>query len=128
MAKIEGVIRQILEQTEWVAIATSGEDGPHLVATWGEYVRSMGFDGDRIIIPAGGYHKTEGNLRRGSRIEVLVSSKGVQRAGGSGQGCVLCGTGEVQTSGDAADAVKAKYPWARGALVIAVEDARTQLS
>jgi predicted pyridoxine 5'-phosphate oxidase superfamily flavin-nucleotide-binding protein len=128
MAAIEGDLRAVIEASEWVAIATTGADGPHLAGTWGDYVRDMGFDNDQVIIPAGGYHKTEENLKKNPRVEVLVASRQIQRPNGSGQGCVLSGTGELQTSGKIVDAVKAKYPWARGALVIKVEDAKAQLS
>jgi len=29
MTKIEGTCREVLDKTEWVAIATCGKDGPH---------------------------------------------------------------------------------------------------
>ena len=38
MAKIDGIYREVTEKAEWIAIATTGPDGPHLVATWGDHI------------------------------------------------------------------------------------------
>jgi len=128
MGKIEGKCKEVLEKTEWVAIATCGDDGPHVVATWGDYVRTMGVtDAGVIIIPAGKYNKTEENLRKNNRVELLIASKQVQGSHGPGQGCSLIGKGEVQISGEFAKAAKKSFSWARGALVIKVEQVKTQL-
>jgi hypothetical protein len=83
--------------------------------------------GDLIAFPAGRYHQTETNLRRDNRIQLLVASKKVQGSRSSGQGCLITGTGEILTSGDVVDAVKAKFPWARGALVVHVENFKPHL-
>jgi predicted pyridoxine 5'-phosphate oxidase superfamily flavin-nucleotide-binding protein len=127
MAKIEGVCREVCEATEFVAIVTSGEDGPHVVGNWGHYMRALGIEGDLIVLPAGRYHKTEQNLRRNSRVQLMVASKAVKGTRSPGQGCLISGTGEIVSSGEAFDAVKAKFPWARGALVIKIHEAATQL-
>ncbi|MCX6543221.1 MAG: hypothetical protein NTV05_02265 [Acidobacteria bacterium] len=42
-----------------MAIATTGPDGPHLAATWGDYVRALGVPDNVILIPAGGLQTTE---------------------------------------------------------------------
>lgn len=127
MAKIEGVFREVCEATEFLAIVTSGEDGPHVVGNWGSYLRALGVKDDLIVLPAGRYRKTEQNLRKDNRVQILVASKAVQGTRSPGQGCLLSGTGEIVSSGEVFDAVKAKYPWARGALVIKVQEATTQL-
>lgn len=128
MTEIEGTCREVLEKTEWVAIATCGKDGPHIVATWGDYVRAFGIkDGEPIVIPAGHYDVTEENLRKNSRVELLIASKQVQGNHGPGQGCSISGGGEIQISGKFAEMAKTKFPWARGALVISVEAVKTQL-
>lgn len=128
MAKIEGTCKEVMDKAEWVAIATCGDDGLHLVATWGDYVRAIGIkDGNIIVIPAGKYQKTEANLKKDDRVELLAASKQVQGAHGAGQGCSLTGKGEIQTTGELAEAVRKKFSWARGALVIRVEQVRTQL-
>ena len=127
MTKIEGVCRDVCEATEFVAIVTTGDDGPHVVGNWGDYMRVLGIKENMIIFPAGRYRQTEKNIRRNSHVQLLVASKKVQGTRSAGQGCLIIGTGEILSSGDIVDAVKAKFPWARGAMVVHVEDVKTQL-
>ncbi len=121
------VVREVIEKCEWVAVATVGTDGPHLAATWGDYIRALGVRDDVILIPAGGLRKTEANLKANPRIELLLASRAVRRPQGQGQGCVVSGTGELRATGPEADLAKARFPWARGVLVVKVERASTQL-
>lgn len=127
MNAIDAVTRDLLEKTEFLAIVTQGSDGPHVAGNWGDYLRRLGVDGDRIVLPAGHYHQTESNLRSNNRIQLLAASRAVKGSHGPGQGCVLSGIGSVQADGEAAQRAKAAFPWARGALVIDVEDVRLQL-
>ena len=127
MAKINDVCREVCEATELVAIVTQGEDGPHLVGNWGGYLRALGIGEDVLVFPAGRYLQTEQNLRRNSRIQLLVAAKSVRGTHGPGQGCLIRGTGEIVTEGEVVATVKAKFPWARGALVVRVEEVQTQL-
>jgi len=127
MARIEGVCREVCEATEFVTIVTTGENGPHVVGNWGDYMRVLGIKEDMIVFPAGRYRQTEKNLRENNRIQMLIASKKVQGTRSPGQGCLIVGTGEILSSGGIVDAVKVKFPWARGALVIHVEDVKTQL-
>ncbi len=127
MAKIEGNCRDVCEATEFVTIVTSGDDGPHVVGNWGDYMRALGIGVDTIVLPAGHYRQTEQNLRKNSRVQLLVASRKVQGTRSPGQGYLIAGTAEILSSGEFADAAKAKFPWARGALVIHVEAVRAQL-
>lgn len=127
MNKIEGNCREVCEATEFTTIVTIGDDGPHLVGNWGDYMRKLGIKDDTIVLPAGRYHQTEKNLRKNDRIQLMVASKAVQGTRSPGQGYVILGRGEIVISGEVVEAVKAKFPWARGALVIHVEDVRSQL-
>ena len=127
MTKIEGVCLDVCEATEFVTIVTIGDDGPHVVGNWGDYMRVLGIKENMIIFPAGRYQQTEKNLSRNNRIQLLVASKKVQGSRRAGQGCLIIGTAEILNSGDIVEAVKAKFPWARGAMVIHVEDVKTQL-
>jgi hypothetical protein len=121
MNTITDQIVKLINQTEIVAIATAGEKGPHLVATWGESIANLGVqDGHILLIPAGGYHQTEANLKANDSIELLVGSKQVQGKNGMGTGYRLVGTGKIVDNGEYLDLVKAKYPWARAALVVEV--------
>jgi predicted pyridoxine 5'-phosphate oxidase superfamily flavin-nucleotide-binding protein len=127
MAKIDGVVREVIDKSEWVAIATAGPDGPHLSATWGDYVRALGVEDDTVMIPAGGMLKTEANLQKNPRVELLFASRQVPRPHGMGQGCLLSGTAELLLTGPRADAARSRFPWARGVLVVKVERASTQI-
>lgn len=121
------IARALMDATEFLAIVTNGPDGPHLVGNWGDYARKLGFDGRRLVLPAGRYHKTEENLRRDGRVQVMVASRAVQGSRGPGQGAVVSGRGSVVSDGELADRVRAAFPWARGALVIDIESVATQL-
>jgi len=120
--KFDDKAKEVFEKTEIVCIGTCGKKGPHLVATWGDYVRTIGIqDPGTIVIPAGGYRKTEVNLSTNDRVEVIIASKEVEGTNSMGKGFLFSGRGEIQKSGELAELAKSKYPWARGALVIYVE-------
>ena len=127
MSAIDAVTRDLLEHTEVLPLVTQGPDGPHVVGNWGDYARRLGFDDGRIVLPAGHYHQTEENLRRDNRIQMMAGSRAVRGSRGPGQGCVIRGTASVQTEGEAFDRTRAAFPWARGALVIAIESIQMQL-
>lgn len=125
--KIEGNCREVCEATEFVAMVTAGDDGPHLVGNWGDYMRALGVEENRIVLPAGRYHTTERNLGKNSRIQLMVASRSVQGTRSPGQGYVIEGSARIVSSGELFDKVKARYPWARGAMVIDVKEVRAQL-
>lgn len=128
MTEFDAVYTELWNKTEWAAIATSGSDGPHVVGVWGKDLRSLNGElADVVILPAAGFRETEENLKRDSRIELLIASRDVQGSHGPGQGCSFSGTGEVQTSGPNADRAKQRFSWARGALVIKIERAKLHL-
>ena len=124
---VADICRRVCAETEFVAIVTNGIDGPHLVGNWGDYMRTLGASEDTILLPAGRYQETERNLARDDRIQLLVASKKVQGTRSTGQGCLISGRGKVVTSGELAEKVKQSFRWARGALVIQVEEIKTQL-
>jgi len=127
MPLLEGACREVLDQTEVVAMVTTGEDGPHITATWGDYVRTLGIGEDRLVIPAGFYRQMEANLARNNAIQILVASRNVQGTIGAGQGFTLRGTGRIVDSGEDMDRVKANFAWARGALIVDVTEAVAHL-
>lgn len=105
-----------------MTIATYGENDPHLVATWGDLIRSLDInDGKTIIIPVGGYHQTERNLKEDNQIDLLVGSKQVQGKNSPGTGYRLVGRAEIIASGKHAELTRLIFSWARGAQVIKVE-------
>ena len=128
MARIEGKCKEVIEKAEWVAVATHGADGPHLAGTWGEYIRALGIrDDEFVLVPTGGYHKTEQKLMEDNTIEMLWASRQVEGTYGPGKGCKIRGTGELQTTGQFAEAAKEKFPWARGVLVVRAVEVIEQL-
>jgi hypothetical protein len=127
MALIENACRATLEATEFVTIVTQGEAGPHLSATWGDYIRTLGIADDTLLVPVGYLQETEANLRRDPRVQVLAASRQVPGTHGPGQGCLLTGTAEILLAGDLLQQVQSQFPWARGVMVIHVETAKTQL-
>jgi len=127
MALIEGVCKEVIDKSEWVAIATAGKEGPHLVATWGDYVQTLDASGETFVIPAGRMQETERNISADNRIELLFASRQVQGSRSPGQGCCVSGTAEFQYAGAAMEKLKSRFPWARAALVVTVTSAKTQL-
>lgn len=127
MALIEDACLQTLEAAEYVTIVTQGEKGPHVSATWGDYIRALGIGEDSLVVPVGHMQETEANLKQNHRVQVLAASRQVMGSYGPGQGCLLAGTAEIQTEGELVEKVKERFPWARGAMLIQVESAKTQL-
>jgi predicted pyridoxine 5'-phosphate oxidase superfamily flavin-nucleotide-binding protein len=124
--KIEGTCRQVCETTEFVAIVTADEDGPHVVGHWGNYM-FLDLEEGMIAFPVGRYQKTGENLKKNPRVQLLAASKKVQGTKSMGQGCLMSGTAEIVAAGPAVEAVRVKFPWARGAIVVRVEDVKLQL-
>jgi hypothetical protein len=127
MNKIEGVYREVIEKSEWLAIATTGPDGPHLAACWTRNILPLEAGADEILIPAWCFDTTEKNLKLDPRVELLSVARDVKRAKGDGQGCTVIGTGELLTTGAKAEANKARFPWARGVLAVKVTDLKLHL-
>ena len=129
MIKIKESGQEILKKAEWAAIATSGKDGPHLVGTWGDALRAFPLQGeDILLLPAGHYHRTEENLKQDPRVQILLCTREVKNSHGvPGQGLCLSGTAELRDSGPYFDRVRARFPWARAALVVTLRDSETQL-
>ena len=118
-----------LAQTEWVVMVTSDAQGPHLVATWGDYIRKLSDPGsDTLLAPVGGYRQTEKNLAQNKRMQVMIASRQVLGSQGRpGQGYLLECETQIQADGPLALRAKEQFPWSRGVLVIQVKSARPQL-
>lgn len=127
MMKIEGTGREVLAKSEWVAIATAGSQGPHVVGTWTDYINELGIKDDRLLIPVGGMHKTEANLRNDDRVELLCGTRQVLGTHGPGKGCSIVGRAQMLTTGEDFNAAKSKFPWARAVLAVIVDKIATQL-
>lgn len=107
---------EILKQDGVVAIATLGQDGPHLVNTWNSYVR-ISAEG-RLLIPAGYMHRTEANVAFNPEVLITVGSSKVQGLHGPGAGFLIRGTASFVTSGPDFELLKSKFDWLRATLAV----------
>lgn len=114
-------LREVLKHEGVVAIATLGQDGPHLVNTWNSYI--LVSDDGRLLIPAGYMHRTESNVAFNDQVLLTAGSAKVRGLQGSGTGFLVKGTASFVTSGPDHDAVKARFRWARATLAVAVSSA-----
>ena len=99
---------EILRHEGVVSILSQGVE-PHLVNTWNSYL-TITADG-RILIPAGGYRKTEENIAADNRIKLTLGSRQVPGKGGSpGTGFLVEGTARFPTSGQDFQTIRQKFP------------------
>jgi hypothetical protein len=80
---------EVLEKDGVVAIATLGQDGPHMVNTWNAYIRVT--EDGRLLIPAGYMHQTEANLAFNDQVLVTLGSSKVPGKLGPGTGFLIKG-------------------------------------
>ncbi len=122
MNKIERLPENVFNKVEVVAIVTSGAEGPHLAATWAEFVNvKQEGEKDVLLIPAGGYKVTEENLKKNPHVQLLVGSKQLPGKSGLGSGYKIYGLGSLVASGADFEAVHTRFPWARAVLVVEVQ-------
>jgi predicted pyridoxine 5'-phosphate oxidase superfamily flavin-nucleotide-binding protein len=112
---------EIMKQDGVVAIATVGEDGPHMVNTWNSYIR-ISSDG-RLFIPAGYMHKTEANIAYNPNVLITLGSSKVAGLHGPGAGFLIKGKASFITAGPDFDEMKAKFNWLRATLAVTIESA-----
>ena len=112
---------EILKQDGVVAIATLGEDGPHMVNTWNSYIK-ISADG-RLLIPAGYMQRTEANIAFNSQVLITLGSSKVTGNHGPGAGFLLKGTAAFITSGPDFDFLKSKFEWLRATLAVSIDSA-----
>lgn len=110
---------EVLKHPGIVAIATQGDDGPHLVNSWNNYIQLP--DDRRLVIPVGFMHKTEANIAKSNRVLLTIGSHEVQGKLGPGTGFLIKGTAAFSSSGPEFEAVKGRFAWARAALVVSVD-------
>lgn len=109
---------EVLKQDGVVAIATLGENGPHLVNTWNSYIQIT--DDWRLLIPAGYMQQTEANIAFNSNVLLTVGSSKVAGKIGPGTGFLIKGTAAFSDAGPDFALIKAKFAWARAAVAITI--------
>ncbi len=111
---------EILRHEGVVAIATHGSE-PHLVNTWNSYIQVV--DGRSLLIPAGGMHKTEKNISENNKVLLTLGTREVNgKRGTPGTGFLVAGIAEFVSTGPDFETVKERFPWARAALKVTVEN------
>jgi hypothetical protein len=110
---------EVLKHDGVVAIATLGQDGPHMVNTWNSYIKIT--DDGRMLIPAGYMQRTEANIAFNSNVLITLGSSKVAGRLGPGTGFLIKGTAAFVTSGADFDAMKGKFAWARAAVAVTVD-------
>jgi hypothetical protein len=118
-------LREVLKKDGVVAIATLGEDGPHMVNTWNSYVRLT--DDGRMLIPAGFMNRTEANVAFNPEVLITCGSSKVQGNMGPGTGFLIEGTAEFVTSGPEFDKLKATFSWMRAVVIVNIRAATQTL-
>lgn len=118
-------LREVLKKDGVVAIATLGDDGPHLVNTWNSYVRLT--DDGRLLIPAGFMNRTEANVAVNPEVLITCGSSKVQGKTSPGTGFLIEGTAAFAGSGPDFDRMKATFNWMRAVVVITMESATQTL-
>lgn len=114
-------LQEIMKKDGVVAIATLGEDGPHMVNTWNSYLR-VSAEG-KLLIPAGYMHKTEANVAHNNQVLITLGSSKVTGNNGPGAGFLIKGTAEFVTEGPDFDQLKAIFSWLRGTLAVTIDSA-----
>jgi hypothetical protein len=109
-------LREVLSKDGVVAIATLGEDGPHLVNTWNSYVR-LTEDG-RMLIPAGYMNRTEANIAFNPEVLLTCGSSKVAGNMGPGTGFLIEGTAAFADSGPEFEKLKATFGWMRAVVIV----------
>jgi predicted pyridoxine 5'-phosphate oxidase superfamily flavin-nucleotide-binding protein len=118
-------MREVLKKDGVVAIATLGQDGPHLVNTWNSYVRIT--DDERLLIPAGYMNRTEANITTNNNVLITVGSSKVAGKNGPGTGFLIKGTATFMSSGPDFEATKARFSWVRAVLAVTITSATQTL-
>lgn len=114
-------LQEIMKKDGVVAIATLGEDGPHMVNTWNSYLR-VSEDG-RLLIPAGYMHKTEANVAYNNQVLITLGSSKVTGNNGAGAGFLIKGTAQFVTDGPCFEQLKSTFSWLRATLAVTIDSA-----
>lgn len=108
----------IMKQDGVVAIATLGEEGPHMVNTWNSYLRAT--EDGRLLIPAGYMHRTEANIAFNPEVLITLGSSKIKGLYGPGAGFLIKGKAQFVTAGPDFDVLKAKFAWLRATVVVTI--------
>ncbi|MEI8032315.1 MAG: pyridoxamine 5'-phosphate oxidase family protein [Chlorobiaceae bacterium] len=109
-------LAEVLKHEGVVAIATLGEDGPHMVNTWNSYLQIS--SAEHLLVPVGYMHRTEANIAFNDQVLITLGSREVTGNMGPGTGFLIKGRARIESAGPDFDAIKAKFVWARAVMVV----------
>ncbi|VAX15799.1 hypothetical protein MNBD_NITROSPINAE03-537 [hydrothermal vent metagenome] len=118
-------LMDVLKHEGAVAIASQGDQGPHLINSWNSYVKIT--DSEELLIPAGGMKETEENVDKNNEVKITVASHEVEGFRGMGTGFLICGKAEFATSGAEFDSMKESFPWMRAVLKVKISSVSQKL-
>jgi predicted pyridoxine 5'-phosphate oxidase superfamily flavin-nucleotide-binding protein len=118
-------LTEVLKHEGVVAIATLGQDGPHMVNTWNSYLQVSG--AERLLIPVGYMRRTEANIALNNQVLITLGSREVTGNIGPGTGFLIKGTASIEASGHDFDVIKAKFPWARAVMAVTADSIQQTL-
>lgn len=113
------LILDILKDEGVATLATFGDGEQHLTATWNSYIEID--ENGSLLIPVGGYHKTEKNINTGNQLLMLLGSKNVKGKHSMGTGMRLTGTATFIQEGEMFEKTKERFNWIRAVLVFTPE-------
>ncbi|HNV02498.1 MAG TPA: pyridoxamine 5'-phosphate oxidase family protein [Vicinamibacterales bacterium] len=122
---LQETLRNILKHEGVVALASLGEDGPHLVNTWNSYVEVP--SDCRMLVPVGGMHRTERHIAVNPDVLITLGTRQEQGRHGPGIGFLIKGRAEFAQAGPEFDRMKARFPWMRAVLSIHIVSATQTL-
>lgn len=113
------LLLEILKNEGVATLSTYGNDEQHLTATWNSYIEVD--KNNNLLIPVGGYHKTERNINSGSQLLMLIGSKNVEGKHSMGTGMRLKGSAKFIREGEVFENKKKRFNWIRALLVFTPE-------
>lgn len=118
---------EVLKHDGVVTIVTQGEDGPHLVNTWNDFLYIT--EDERILIPAAAMKKREKNaLADDGKIQLALGTREVKGYKDyPGTGFVVKGKANFLTEGSEFDLMKEKYPFLTRVLEFTVESCKQMI-
>lgn len=118
-------LQEVISHEGVVAIVSWNDSEPHVVNTWNSYINIT--SDDRMLIPAGGMHRTQKNVEQNNNIKITLGSKEVMGYQHPGTGFLIEGTAKFLESGSDFDMMKEKFPWLTRVLEITVSSAKQKI-
>lgn len=108
-----------------ITVVSQGLSDPHLANTWNSYVEIV--EDSKLLIPVGGFKKTEKNLLNNNKLKLSICNREVQGYNSKGTGLIVEGKGEFLKSGTHFDLMKEKFPWIRAVLSVTIDSIKQTL-